>query len=109
MQIVINLQEAKYTSGDKTGQPLDLKNIHIVSFWGNGKGNVVLDDMYLTNNDDYSRDNPNAIFVEDATPSMVNVYGINGICLRQQVPSNQALQGLPSGIYIVNGRKKVVR
>ena len=109
MQIVINLQEAKYTSGDKTGQPLDLKNIHIVSFWGNGKGNVVLDDMYLTNNDDYSRDNPNAVFVEEATPAMVNVYGVNGICLRRQVPSNQAFQGLPSGIYIVNGKKKVVR
>ena len=35
-QIVMNLQEALYTSGDKTGQPLDLHNIHIVSFWGNG-------------------------------------------------------------------------
>ena len=108
-QIVVNLQEATYTSGDKTGQPLDLKNIHIVSFWGNGTGNIVLDDMYLTNNDDYTRDNTDDIKLKDATPSMVDVYSINGACLRRHVSEKQALQGLPTGVYIVGNKKYVVK
>ena len=108
-QIVLNLQEAKYTSGDKTGQPLDLKNIHIVSFWGNGSGSITVKDMYLTNNDDYSPDETDAIQMAETISERVDVYGIDGICLRQQVEIKQALQGLPAGIYIVGGKKCIVR
>ena len=108
-QIVVNLQEGKYTSGDKTGEPIDLKNIHIVSFWGNGKGTIFVDDMYLTNNDDYSRMNTDAIQIVKSAPAKVDVYSINGICLRQQVDAKQALQGLGRGIYIINGKKCIVR
>ena len=109
-QIVINLQEAKYTSGDKTGEPLDLKNIHIVSFWGNnGKGAISVNDMYLTNKDDYSRDDTDAIQAIEIIPALVDVYGINGVCLRQQVEAKHALQGLSRGIYIVDGKKCIVK
>ena len=109
-EIVIKLQEAKYTSGEKTGEPLDLKNIHIVSFWGsNGRGSVSVSDMYLTNNDDYSREETTAIQATETTPAMVDVYGINGVCLRQQVDTKHALQGLSRGIYIVNGKKYIVK
>ncbi len=56
-QIVLNLQTAKYTSDNgKKGQPLDTKNIHIVSFWGTGSKTIRVEDMYLTNNSDYSRE-----------------------------------------------------
>ena len=109
-QIVINLQEAKYTSGEKTGQPLDLQHIHIVSFWGNGTGNVVLDDMYLTNNDDYSREeNPDAIRFMEASPATVDIYSVNGVCVRRNVSIGQELQNLPAGIYIIGGKKYVRR
>ena len=55
-QIVLNLSTAKYTSdSDKKGQALDTKHIRIVSFWGTGSKSIRVDDMYLTNNDDYSR------------------------------------------------------
>ena len=108
-QIVVNLQEAKYTSGDKTGQPLDLTNIRIVSFWGNGSGSITVKDMYLTNNDDYSPDETDAIQMAETISERVDVYGINGICLRQHVDIKQALQGLPAGIYIVGGKKCIVR
>ena len=55
-QIVLNLTTAKYNNdSDKKGQPLDTKNIRIVSFWGTGSKSIRVDDMYLTNNDDYSR------------------------------------------------------
>ena len=56
-QIVLDLSTAKYTSdGDKKGKALDTKNIRIVSFWGTGSKTIVVDDMYLTNNDDYTRE-----------------------------------------------------
>ena len=58
-QIVLNLSTAKYTSGDKNGQKLDTKNIRIVSFWGNGNKSIRVEDLYLTNNSDYSK--PTAI------------------------------------------------
>ncbi|MBR6142035.1 MAG: family 43 glycosylhydrolase [Bacteroidaceae bacterium] len=106
-QIVINLQEATYTSGDRTGQPLDLTNIHIVAFWANGNGSIPVNDMFLTNNDDYTREDPDAIEMAGATPEMVDVYSVGGICLRRNVNAREALQGLPGGIYIVGGKKVV--
>ena len=61
-QIVLNLSTAKYTSdSDKKGQPLDTKNIRIVSFWGNGNKSIRVNEMYLTNNDDYSPETPTSI------------------------------------------------
>lgn len=39
--------------------------------------------------------------------AMVSVYSINGILLRPSVELGIALEGLPSGIYIVNGKKAV--
>lgn len=107
-QIVVNLQTAKYTSGDHTGQAVNTKNIRIVAFWSNGQGTIVVDDMYLTNNDDYSR--PTEIDELTAPiPSVTDVYTLTGILLRRQVPVATALEGLPAGIYIMNGEKRVVR
>jgi beta-xylosidase len=61
-QIVLDLSTAKYTSDSaKKGQPLDTKNIRIVSFWGNGSKSIRVSDMYLTNNSDYSPEVPTAI------------------------------------------------
>jgi hypothetical protein len=109
-QIVINLQEAKFTSGSRKGEPLDLKNIHIVCFWGNGQGSIVVSDMYLTNNEDYSREeDADAIEFAEAAPSKVDVYAIDGKCLRKQVGAGEALQGLPAGIYIVGDKKYILR
>lgn len=103
-QIVLKLQEAKYTSGNKQGQALDLTNIRIVSFWADSKS-IAVEDMYLTNNDDYSPGEPDAIEMAEATLAKVDVYSISGVRLRRQVEVSQALQGLQHGIYIVNGKK----
>ena len=40
----------------------------------------------------------------DAT---VNVYTIDGVCVKSGVKSSEALDGLRKGIYIVNGKKVV--
>ncbi len=39
----------------------------------------------------------------------VNVYNMNGQLLRSNVARDQATQGLPAGIYIVGGKKVIIR
>ena len=109
-QIVTNLKTAKLTSGDHQGQALNTKDIHIVSFWTNGSGDLVVDDIYLTNNEDYSPETPSAITETDALPAaIVNVYSLSGVLLRSHVNNSDALSGLPAGIYIVGGQKRAVK
>ena len=77
-QVVIDLQAARYTSGDRTGEPLDTKNVRIVSFWSN-KVSIVVDDMYLTNNDDFSRPIPDALESIESSPVGEEIsYDISG-------------------------------
>lgn len=40
-----------------------------------------------------------------AEEAPVDVYGISGIRVRSGVKASEALEGLPKGIYIINGRK----
>ena len=51
--------------------------------------------------------------VEDAleTPQQdvpVDVYSLQGVCLRTAQPAGMSLQGLDKGIYLVGGKKVVV-
>jgi hypothetical protein len=110
-QIVVNLSTAKYTSdGNKKGQALETNNIHIVAFWGNGNQSIVVEDMYLTNNSDFSPENPSAIdAVTMQRAGRVNVYTLSGQLVRQNMQRGKAVQGLPAGIYVVGGEKVVVR
>lgn len=107
--IVLNLQTAKYTSdGNKKGQALDTKNIRIVSFWGNGNQNIMVNDMYLTNNSDYSREETTGIaVVKSEDQQVVDVWSMTGQPVRKAVNIDQATQGLAPGFYIV-GKKKVL-
>jgi hypothetical protein len=97
--IIVNLKSAKYTSGGLTGQALDTKNIRIVSFWANGSGTIVVDDMYLTNNSDYSR--PSGI--EDVIIEMPEDDGYFYNLLGQPVTNPT------KGIYIRNGKKVIIK
>lgn len=92
-QVVVNLQNVRLTSGANKGKLLDASHIYIVSLWGNGGGSIVVDDMYLTNNSDYSR--PTAVMeVEEASDDAAEtVYDLLG---RPVNPSQ-----IRKGIYIV--------
>lgn len=39
----------------------------------------------------------------------VSVYSLTGVMVRHQVDAATALDGLPKGVYILNGRKMVVQ
>ena len=45
----------------------------------------------------------------DAEPALSTVYNLQGIAVRTNVATDEALAGLPAGIYIVNGKKYAVK
>ena len=101
--VAIPLQDIKYTSGDLTGQPVDVSHISIVALWGNGSGVIDVADMYLTNNDDYSNDAvPVSSVKAEATEPDGAVYNLQGIRMTDTT-------NLPKGIYVRDGKKFVVR
>ena len=82
---------------------IDTKNIHIISFWTNGTGDVVVDDIYLTNNDDYSKTTGICTIQREIENDVV--YNLQGV----KVGTRNQLKSLPRGIYIIGGKKVVVR
>ena len=101
--VAIPLQDIKYTSGDLTGQPVDVSRISIVALWGNGSGVIDVADMYLTNNDDYSNDAvPVSSVKAEVTEPDGAVYNLQGIRMTDTT-------NLPKGIYVRDGKKFVVR
>ena len=82
---------------------IDTKNIHIISFWTNGTGDVVVDDIYLTNNDDYGKTTGICTIQREIENDMV--YNLQGV----KVGTRSQLKSLPRGIYIIGGKKVVVR
>ena len=106
--IPIPLQTVKLTSGDHKGQPLDTHNIHIVAFWANGNGTIEVEDIYLTNNDDYSPGQTSISDITTISDGMVDVYSISGQLISRS-SLHDALNTLPRGIYIIGGKKYIVR
>ncbi|MBR5639536.1 MAG: leucine-rich repeat protein [Muribaculaceae bacterium] len=49
------------------------------------------------------------INIDNADNGPVDVYNMNGQLIRQNVERNEATTGLPSGIYIVGGKKVIVK
>lgn len=49
------------------------------------------------------------ITLDTSDNAPVDVYNMNGQLLRHNVERNEATQGLPSGIYIVGGKKVIVK
>jgi hypothetical protein len=94
-QIVVNLKTAK----TKNGVKLNTKNIRIVAFWGMGNKDIVVDDIYLTNNEDYS---PTAIknVVVDVQNTPTVIYDLQGRKINSP---------LKKGLYIVNGELRVIK
>ena len=95
-QIVVNLKTAK----TKNGVKLNTKNIRIVAFWGMGNKDIKVEDIYLTNNDDYS---PTAVENVSADRKIMpgTIYDLQG----RQFPSATKLK---PGIYIINGKKAII-
>ena len=95
-QIVVNLKTAK----TKKGVALNTKNISIVAFWGMGNKDIKVDDIYLTNNDDYS---PTAVenIVAHQQNTSQTIYDLQGRRLSSTI-------NLKPGLYVINGKKTMI-
>lgn len=105
-QLVVPLQTITYNSGSaEDGQPFDFKHVHIVSLWSNGEGEIDVNDIYLTNNDDFT---PTGISRSVTGGGCTDgpVYNLQGI---EVAHDSEEAAHLPKGIYIRNGKKFIVR
>ena len=70
-----------------------------MAFWGNGSQNIKVEDIYLTNNDDYT---PTAIenAIVDVRNTPAVIYDLQG---------RKVASPLKKGLYIVNGVKRVMK
>lgn len=112
---------AVWTSGDNTVKtpapaPVDLKDINVKASLADvnallcqlnpESGSPFNVTSIVLRNDD---NDPSGIADVLAMPESVNVYNIQGIAVRLNVDISSALENLPAGVYIVNGRKYAVK
>ena len=81
----------------------DLSKVYIIDFWSRG-GTIYVDDVYLTNNDDYSKQTTGITTIQREIENDV-VYNLQGV----KVGSRNELKSLPRSIYIIGGKKVVVK
>lgn len=101
---VIELQNA--TKAD--GSTLDPTHLYIIGFWSYGDSEIPLQEVYVTNEDDYS--NPAGIddIIYDGNSSSVTVYNLSGMRLSNGDDWQEAVESLSPGVYIINGKKIVI-
>lgn len=93
----------------ESSEKLDPSHIYIIGFWSYGSCPIQIDDVYLSNSDDYTKPTDvEDIFLEKYNPTqIVDVYSVTGVKLRSDVMRKDATKGLPAGVYVV-GRQKVI-
>lgn len=85
------------------------ENVNALMIQGNKEGGdpFNITSVVLTNSLDNISSVVNSIdHVENAT---VNVYNMQGVMVRNNVPAADALQGLPAGIYVAGNKKVMVK
>lgn len=82
---------------------IDLSKVYIIDFWSRG-GTIYVEDVYLTNNDDYSKQTTSINTIQRELENDA-VYNLQGV----KVGSRSEMKSLPRGIYIIGGKKVVVR
>ena len=110
-QTVIRLDTLKYSTGNNVGKPVNLKNINMVTFTtASANKSLYITDMFLTNDTQYD---PTSIvdvaWQQPLQRQTVSVYTLSGRLVRRAVNRNEALLGLPAGLYLMEGRKIVVK
>jgi beta-xylosidase len=102
-QVVVTLDKMYNSNSEK----VDSSHLYYIGYWTYGGTPFVIDDMYLTNNDDYSKmasGLQDVVISDDDT--IVDVFTIEGRKVRSNVSKKEATRGLSPGFYIV-GNKKV--
>lgn len=95
-----------YRSGTTT--KVDPSHLYIIGMWSNGGSDIVLSDVYLTNNTDFSK--PTALedvaTVQTDENALVDVYNSLGQKVLSQIKRRAFRYDLPAGLYFV-GKEKI--
>nr|WP_321408607.1 family 43 glycosylhydrolase [uncultured Carboxylicivirga sp.] len=84
-------------------------HLYIIGFWSYGSCSIKIEEIYLTNNDDFTNTGVNEGKINSCDPfEIVNVFSLTGVKVKSDVIRKEALHGLPLGIYIV-GDEKVMK
>jgi len=103
----VNL-ESMVRSGTTT--KVNPSHLYIIGLWSDGSSDIVISDVYVTNNTDYSK----MTGVEDVCDNLldenepVDVYSIMGVKIRRNVLRKDATLNLPDGFYLVGNQKIVI-
>ena len=109
-QIVIDLDTCKYTSTTSKGKALNRKTVRMVTFSSTTAAkSLYVKSMFLSNDTKYDPTGINEMVRQQQKDSPVNVYTLSGQMVRRSASRKEATQGLPAGIYVVGGRKIMVK
>ncbi len=102
-RIVIDLQNMKSNEGRK----VDPSHIYIAGFWSRGGQQFRIKSIFLS-------DDPNAesgvdMIGASEAEELVDVYNLQGALVKARVAHKEASAGLPAGLYIIGGKKVMVR
>ncbi|MDE6554276.1 MAG: cellulase family glycosylhydrolase [Muribaculaceae bacterium] len=100
-RIVVDLKKMK---SNNSKVAVDPSHLYIIGFWTLGGHKFKVKKIFPSND-------PNATAVEAISSSdntCVDVYNLQGVKVRGNVPAAEATLGLPSGIYIINGKKILI-
>ncbi|MDE7345950.1 MAG: cellulase family glycosylhydrolase [Muribaculaceae bacterium] len=100
-RVVVNLKNMK--SNEK--RAIDPSHIFIVGFWTYGGHKFKVKNIFPS----YDPDATDVDAVSSEKNEFVDVYNLLGTSVRRSVPASEATQGLSPGIYIVNGKKILVK
>ena len=108
---VIDLQNATYTSKTNNGKPFDASKVRMVTFSGGVVNKVVaVKEMFLSNDSQYDTTGiVEASPLPAADSRSVSVYTLAGQLVRTAADRRSATAGLPAGVYVVGGKKVLVR
>lgn len=98
-RVVVDLKNMKSNDGRK----VDPSHLYIIGFWTYGGHKFKIKKIFPSND-------PNANAVEGISSegdNLVDVYNMQGVILRKRVNAQEATAGLPAGIYIIGGKKKI--
>ena len=109
-EIVIDLDAIKYTSASSNGKAVNRKIVRMVTFSGSTANKLLtIKDMFLSNDSQYEPMGIQDMAVTPQSQEQVSVYTLGGQCLRTAVKRDKATQDLPAGLYIIGGKKVMVK
>ena len=84
---------------------VDPSHLYIVGFWTTGGHKFKVKKIFPSND----RNDTAVDAISSELSDFVDVYNMQGVAVRRHIEASEAALGLPSGIYIINGKKIFIK